>query len=349
MKKVTMAEVAKAAGVSKNAVSLALRGSPEISAGTRARIEKTAEKLGYRKNPAVGRVMSLLRGGAAPGSAGTIALFNVNSDPHAFRTHPTIPNYLAGCTARAAALGYATDSFWLNEPGVSGARWLEILLSRGVAGVIFIGLMRGNRLPEFIRPVIDAFPCVVTGVRTRQPALSFACTDHHVVVLRAFERALALGYRRPGLVLDREIDELVERRFSAAFMSGQEHLPPENRLRPFSELDAARKDPALFRRWLEEEKPDVLFTLYNVVRRWLEDLAIPVPGKIGLIQLEWRRSRPDWAGMDQHNDIVGAAAVDMISGMMLGGEKGVPPFPRATLVGPTWVDGNTVRAASGGR
>ncbi|HNX04670.1 MAG TPA: LacI family DNA-binding transcriptional regulator [Opitutales bacterium] len=344
MKKVTMADVARAAGVSKNAVSLALRGSSEIPDATRARIEKTAEKLGYRRSPAVGRVMSMLRGGATAGSAGTIALFNVNQDPKAFRDHPTIPNYVSGCTARAAALGYATDSFWLHEPALSGARWREILFSRSVTGVIFIGLMRENRLPDFIKPVIEAFPCVVTGVRTRQPALSFACTDHHIVALRAFERALSLGYKRPGLVLDREIDELVERRFSAGYMTGQAHIPPEDRLRPFTEVAQARANPELFRRWLETEKPDVIFTLYNVVRHWLEDLGVSVPGQMGLIQLEWRRSRPDWAGMDQHNDFVGAVAVDMISGMMLGGEKGVPPFPRATLVGPTWVDGKTVRA-----
>jgi LacI family transcriptional regulator len=343
MNRVTMADVAREAKVSKNTVSLALRGSAELPESTRRRIEQVAKRLGYEKSPAVSRVMSMLRSGSAPGSAGTIALVNANQDAKAFRTHPTIPSYVAGCTARAAELGYATDTFWLHEPGLSGARWLEILQSRGISGVIFVGMMRENRLPDFIRPVVEAFPCVVTGVRTRQPALSFACTDHHIVALRAFERALTLGYKRPGLVLDSGIDDLVERRFSAGYRTGQVHLPPEDRLEPFTDVAAARENPELFRHWLEKEKPDVLFTLYNVVRHWLEALSIPVPGKMGLIQLEWRKSRPDWAGMDQHNDIVGAAAVDMMAGLVFSGEKGIPPFPRATLVGPTWVDGATVR------
>ena len=47
----TMADVAKAAGVSKNTVSLTLRGSPRVAQATRQRIVRTAETMGYRLNP----------------------------------------------------------------------------------------------------------------------------------------------------------------------------------------------------------------------------------------------------------------------------------------------------------
>jgi transcriptional regulator with XRE-family HTH domain len=59
-KSVSMADVAKAARVSKNAVSLALRGDPQISESTRRRIEEAAKKLGYRRNPVVGELMARL-------------------------------------------------------------------------------------------------------------------------------------------------------------------------------------------------------------------------------------------------------------------------------------------------
>ncbi len=47
--------------------------------------------------------------------------------------------------------------------------------------------------------------------------------------------------------------------------------------------------------------------------------------------------------MDQHNDIVGEAAVEMLIGMIHRGESGIPLFPRATLLGSNWVNGTTVR------
>jgi LacI family transcriptional regulator len=181
-------------------------------------------------------------------------------------------------------------------------------------------------------------------VRTRDSALSFASADHHLLVMRAVENGLRLGYRRPALVLDRVIDHLVEGRFSAGFLIAQQALPASRRTRPFYAVNQARQDPALFSRWFKREKPDLILTLYHVVRHWLAAMGVGVPAPVGLIQMEWRADHPDWAGMHQHNDQVGESAVEMLIGMIHHnerGEHGIPPFPRATLIGSTWVDGKT--------
>ncbi len=57
------------------------------------------------------------------------------------------------------------------------------------------------------------------------------------------------------------------------------------------------------------EHPYVILTRYNNVRRWLGKARLRVPRDIGLTQLGWRSSLPDWAGMNQPNDVVGEAAV----------------------------------------
>lgn len=338
-----MDTIAKKVGVSRNAVSLALRNHPSISPKTRKKIIQTAERMGYQRNPAYGELMSQMRLKGHGSTQATLALFNANRDPDAFTAHPTIPLYVEGCRRRAGQLGYPLDIFWLHRPDTDSTRWIEILETRGIRGLVMIGLMKQNRFPEHLLPMIEHFPTVVTGVRTRDPALSFACVDHHILVLRAFEKALELGYKRPGLVLDQVIDDLVEHRFSAGYRCGQELLPETGRLRPFFDIEAATENPQLFEKWLNNEKPDVIFTLYNIVRHWLADLGYSIPEDIGLIQLEWRAGRPEWAGVNQHNDIAGEVAVDMLIGMIHRGESGIPEFPRATLIGPTWVDGTTVK------
>jgi LacI family transcriptional regulator len=341
--KVTMETIARQVGVSRNAVSLALRNHPSISKATRKKILQAADQLGYQRNPAYGELMSQMRLKGHGSTQATLALFNANRNPKAFNEHPTIPLYVAGCRRRAGQLGYPLDTFWLHEPHTDAERWIDILETRGIRGLVLIGFMKQNRFPEQLLPLIETFPTVVTGVRTRDPALPFACVDHHILALRAFEKALELGYRRPGLVLDRTIDKLVEHRFSAGYRCGQEQLPKKQRLHPFFDIEAATDNPRLFEQWLNCEQPDVIFTLYNVVKHWLDDLGISVPGGIGLIQYEWRPGRPDWAGMNQHNDITGQAAVDMLIGMIHRGESGIPEFPRATLIGPTWMNGATVK------
>lgn len=345
MKRVTMSDIAGKAGVSKNTVSLALRNDAQIPDRTRMQIQKLANQMGYQRDPIVAHLMSQLRSGGTSSRKSTFALINANESKKAFSDHPTIPTYVEGCRRRAGHLGYGLDSFWLHDPELNGERLNRILKARGIRGIILVGLMQQNQLPAAYAPTWESYPCVVTGVRTRNPALSFACVDHHILALRAFEKALSLGYRRPGLVLDPRIDELVEHRFTAGYRTGQQAVPRSRQLQPFHPTGENQKNRAAFRHWLEKEQPDVLFTLYNDVLDWLHELGLKIPEDMGLIQLEWRRNRPEWAGMNQHNDMTGEAAVDMLISMIHSGERGVPEFPRATLIGPTWVDGQTVKAA----
>ena len=343
MPRPTLNDIARVVGLSKYSVSLALRGNPQIPGGTRRRIQQAADKLGYQPDPVVAHLMAQLRSSRTTRLQAKLALVNANRDRQAFRNHPTISTYVEGCENRAAKLGYGFDRFWLHDPTLNAASWLRILRARGIKGLVLVGLMDTNHLPGAIGPVWEQFPCVVTGVRTSAPALSFCSVDHHHLVLRAFAQALALGYHRPGLVMDDVIDALIERRFSAGFQTAQQQIPKANRVPIFSSGAEAAAPPKLFRDWLDGHRPDVVFTLYNNVLSWLKVAGRRIPQDIGVIQLEWRATRPEVAGMNQHNYVTGEAAVDMVVSQIHNNEKGVPEFPRATLIGATWMDGATVR------
>ncbi len=145
---------------------------------------------------------------------------------------------------------------------------------------------------------------------TREPALSFACSDQHALALVAFEKAVSLGYQRPALVLDGVIDELTEGRLSAGFLTGQNRLMEVGQqTQPFYQVAAVRNDRSVFAKWFAENQPGVILSLYHEVERWLQELGLTVPGDVGLIQYEWRADHRGWA----------------------------------TLIGSHWVDGATVR------
>jgi LacI family transcriptional regulator len=343
-----MAIIAEKAGVSKNTVSLALRHDPQIPPETRKRIAKIAKTLGYTKNPVVAQLMTELRKAHPAGYRRTLALLNANQDARAFKSHPTVPAYVAGCRRRAEFHGYKLDEFWLHDPELNGDRLDRILKARGIRGALVVGLMKENQLPERFGSTWQNHACVVTGVRTRNPTLPFCCVDHHALVLQALERARALGYERPALVVDERIDRLVDGRFSSGMWFGQQALPAKDRVSGFYAVEEARKNPELFSKWLTKARPDVIFTLYHVVKTWVEALGMKVPADVGLIQLEHREDCKEWAGMDQHNDQTGEGAVDMLVGMVHNNEIGLPAFPRATLISGTWVEGETV-AARGAR
>ncbi len=334
-----MALVAKAAGVSKNAVSLALRNDPQIPPATRARIAAVASELGYQRNPLVSELMARMRTSAQPAYRATLAMINAHQSEDAFTAHPTIPVYVKGCRARAGALGYRLDTFWLKDPEIDFLRLQTILETRGIRGFVIIGLMADNRVPEELLPLVDRVPCVVTGVRTRDPALHFACVDHHILALRTTRRAIELGYERPGLVIDPVIDGLVEGRFTSGFLLGQQSLRARERLPVHKLACDPEKARTAFLRWYEKRQPDVILSLYNTVTRWLAGAGVRIPHDVGFAQLEWRPESPHLAGMNQHNEECGAAAIDMLVSLIHGNEVGLPAYPKATLIGPTWVDG----------
>lgn len=341
MARCTLADIARHVGCSKYTVSLALKGDTRISVGTRERVRKAADELGYQPNAVVAHLMAQLRASRSTGFQAKLALINANRDREALVKHPTIPTYVAGCETRAAKTGYSFDRFWMHDPGCKAERLRRILHSRGIKGIILVGLMDSNRLPPEFTPLWETFPTVVTGVRTRSPALSFCCVDHHHLALRAVERALELGYQRPGLVIDEVIDALVEHRFSAGFRTAQRLLPKARQLPVFNMESGMEDAPPEFLQWLDRQRPDVVFTLYNRVLRWIRTSGRRVPEDVGVIQLEWRLTRPEVAGMNQHNFAVGEAAVDMVVSQIHNNETGVNEFPRATLIGATWMTGES--------
>lgn len=341
MPHITMAQIAARAGVCKATVSLALRNDTRISRETITHVQKVAKDLGYTRHPVIDDLMSELRRSRGFGYQRTIALVNAHPQRRAFAEHVNISSWVEGCRQRATYLGYAIDEFWLHDPELDGARLSRILQTRGIRGMVVIGAFGADRFPERFDSMWAGFACVVTGIRTHNPAFSFTCVDHHNLVLDAVQQVRALGYRRPGLVTAHRVDQVTDGRFTCAMWLAQQALAPVDRLPPLISAGRGESLDQQFWPWYHKHRPDVILTLHTNVREMLADQKIRVPRDVGLVHLERNRHSADWAGMEQHNNIAGEAAVDMLAGMMQSNEVGVPVFPRATLIGATWVPGRT--------
>lgn len=343
MARVTLKAIAERLGYSKNTISLALRNNPQIPEKTRNKIKKTAEEMGYQSNAVVSHLMAQLRASQTPRFQAKLALINAHVDRDALRSHPTIPNYVDGCERRAKQRGYSFDRFWLHDPDLTPDGFLRILKTRNIQGLVIVGLMSTNQLPKPFTKVWKEFPVAITGVQTRNPTLSFCCVDHYDLARRAVNRGIGMGYKRPGLVLDKVIDQLVEERFSAGFKSGQQNLGNDLAIEPFMNWGNHEEDKAAFKDWYEKYNPDIIYILYNTIVDWLEEMGVRIPEDVGVAQLEWRESRPNIAGMDQHNNQTGEAVVDMVINQIHNNERGIPKFPLSTLVGSSWIEGDSVR------
>ncbi len=337
-RRLTIRDVARAAGVGASTVSLALRNDPRLRPEMRERVQKVAREIGYRPNATLSSLMAHLRAAQETRFQATLGFVNASNDPVILREIPTFREWARGATERARELGYGMDEFWLNEPGVTAERLCQILQARGIRGVIIAGIQGDGVLPVSHSDFWDSFTTVVIGLRPQVPALHFTSNDQFLTARQAVEELQGLGYSRIGLVLDRRIDDWLEDRFSAGFFSGITS-PPEN----FAACFDFRKEAfEAFADWYRTNRPDALVTLHLEVGEWLRSLRVEVPRALGLVHLDRQESMTDWAGMDQNNYCIGSSATDMIVGALHRNEQGVPQFARSVTLQSKWIAGATV-------
>jgi LacI family transcriptional regulator len=132
---------------------------------------------------------------------------------------------------------------------------------------------------------------------------------------------------------------MVDRRFSAGFWAGQEEVQASERIPTFPFHPAHEVS---FRAWYLQHKPDVILCINHEVKKWIGDMNIKVPEEVGLAHLDCHDEFPDWAGMRQNNEMVGAAAVDMLVAQLHRNEFGLRKNSKASFIQGSWVDGPTI-------
>jgi LacI family transcriptional regulator len=335
-----MQVVADTIGVSKSTVSLALRGDPRIPEATRLKVQETAEALGYRKNPIVDSLMAHLRSGKRPAYQGNIALINCSSDPDPYANH-TFRSFRAGILARADALGHRVEQFWLEEPSMRPARLRQILETRGIRGLVLIATVEPHVIHKDYTNFWDTFACSIVGVTHIEKQFPCATNDQYLTSKRAVEEVLRRGYKRPGIAIDFETDELLDFKFTAGFSVGSRDLGARSRLKPF---DLKPNAPTGFINWVKDQKPDAIITNKSFVRPWLEEAGWRAPEDIGLLHLDWHEGVADWAGMNQNNELVAAAGADLVINQLNKHEFGPISHPKLVLLESDWVEGKTLRS-----
>lgn len=335
--------IAKQAGVSPSAVSLALRDSPRISEKTKTLVRRLAAEAGYTPDA---RIVDLMRHLRKPRAVRQQASFGVISFYDSLRPWEK-SRHLAkvheGMQRRAAELGYRLEPLWVKAPGMTYRRFGDILSARGIDGLLCFGS------PDFAQD----FPVEFNGQAVVTVGLSIRTPLHRVTshfyndTVNALNRLHALGYRRPGLVLGTHEDTRSAYAHSAAYLGWCEHTSgglsnalPVLRLREVEE-------PALTD-WLVQERPDavVFVHLPDMIARFravLKRLQIQVPKKLGVVVLSHEVQGTGFSGLQQNQHLMGAWAVELLAARIANRDFGIPKNPRTELVEGEWIKGDSLR------
>jgi LacI family transcriptional regulator len=330
---ITLKAVARAAGVSLATVSYALRAHPKIPPATRERVAAAAGALGYRPNPRVAGLMAHIRGAHVRPRAERIAFVWVHTSRRVAAENPYLRAVFKGAAARAERLGFALEEFWTDDPGMTEPRLQEIILARGIAGVLLSPVLT----PETSLALEwdwSRLAAVVIGNVTWTPELHHV-GHHHFQAMRTVMQELAkLGCRRPAAVVDAVIDERAKHAWTGAFFAN--HPEPSAARDLLHRLDG--KAPRGLAAWLDRSDTDALIVSAP------GQLAAPGVAaacrrkRLHVATLRWSADLPpSLAGIDQCDDLLGAQAVELLIAQLHHNERGPPRHPGMMLFPGRWV------------
>ncbi len=332
-----MQQIAEAAGVSRMAVSLALRNSPKISKTTTERIRRIADELGYRPNPMVSALMTQLRHGREVRKPSLLAYVTAYPTEEGWREAGPFASFFQGAKRRAEALGYVLEEWWLARPGMTEQRFCDILFTRAIRGLIFAPLPGAGGALNLDWP---RFAPAAIAYSVTSPAINRASNDQFGTITLALEELSRLGYRRIGLAITREADERVRHQWSAGMLVYQQAVPLEDRVPLLLATTPFRR---AFAEWFAGHRPDAVLSLTDQCLSALREQGVRVPEDVGFAHLAVDPADPEMAGVNQNSALVGAAAVDLVDAQLRRNEHGIPPQPKTVLIPGVWQAGPTLR------
>lgn len=338
--RITISDIAKRAGVSRAAVSYALRDDPNIAAETRARIRRVAEKMGYRPDPTLAKLMAHLHAGRGRRYTGKLALLNVHANRDYWNTTAALRDFRASAERRAGELGYQAEEFWWHEPNRSPGRLAQMWVARGIRGVLVGSTGRRGSAVEF---PWGKFAAVTVGYSVAVPAMHRVVTHHYRNTQLAIRQAEAAGHTRIGFVSPRDEEAAMENLHLSAFLAWQQDVALADRVPP---LRTEAGDWAAWRRWYDEHRPTVILST-SAGRVELAATGLRVPDDVSVIKLLLWHPEPGEAGVLPGYDRLGAAAVNLLVAQLQHDDYGPPADPRTLLVDGRWSPGASLGAGPG--
>lgn len=336
--RVTLKDIAAKVGVTKTAVSLALRDNPGVSMELRELIRRTAGEMGYVADPILQRLAEYRRTGGTAKFQSVIAWLNHWDQPERLRSYHEFEQYWHGAKLAAKRLGYRLEEFmWPADCPAKRAE--EKLLARGV-----LGLLMPPHKPETYWDDFDwsKFALMRFGLTVSEVDSNLVTADHQRAIVMAMKKIHDYGYRRIGLIYNAAHDRSMGGNYYGGFLWADKVLELEQLIPPLDSEVKTPKNAAYVKRdldaWMKKYQPDAILTTSPEAPVWLRELGYRIPHDVAIASTSPYDISVD-AGIDQCPNAIGQIAAEMLIKQISQNERGEPADPCRILVESRWQDG----------
>jgi DNA-binding LacI/PurR family transcriptional regulator len=339
-----MADVAAKLGVSRIAVSMALRDHHRISLARRREIKRIARQMGFVPDPFLSALAAHRQQRAPAKDHGVLAWINHWKEPKRLRQFKEFDLYWRGASEAATRFGYRVDEIrwdWDCLP----KRLEKILLTRGIEGVL---IPPHDGLLDWEDFDWNKFSVVRFGLSVPHPDSNVVTSDTYRATVMAISKIHEYGYRRIGVTVNEEYNRRLGGNFLSGFFYAQASLNLKPAVPPLMTLLKTRTteelswQKAALHLWLKQHKPDAVLTSDIEVPGMMRELGYRIPRDIAVAGTTGLDIPGVDAGIDQHAEAIGRIAVETLLKQMNVNEHGEPRFPCRILIESRWKDGNSL-------
>jgi LacI family transcriptional regulator len=333
--RVSIRSIAAKLSVSHTAVSLALRGSPEVSAKFRALVENTAQEMGYRPDPMLSALGNYRRNRAESKPAVGIAWINAWEKPEDLRSYREFERYWKGAEQAAKEFGYQLEEFHVDK-NVSPKELHELLQARAICGIL---LPPHTDPPHWAAFPWEQYSVVRYGRSIPDPPFHVVTADQVFNTMLSFNTIRERGYERIGYVDSQVTKAQPPHLFRAGFLKAQRNLDETLRV-PILNLKLANsptphKDLA---QWVKDYRIDAILTFLPELPDLLRKAGLRVPEDVALAGTSILDTSIS-AGINQHAEEIGRVGFLILNSLINDRDTGIPTIHRESLIEGSWIDG----------
>jgi LacI family transcriptional regulator len=337
--KVSIRDIARAAGISNAAASYALQNKPEVSRATRDRVVRIARRMGYAPDARLSAWMARVRETKAKDFL-PIAWLNAHPEKDTWTRCKWFSPYLEAARERCRQLGFRLEEIWLHQPGMTMRRVSQILEQQGIEGVIVTHYATHFRLNW------DHLAGVSIEHVTLAPRLHRVNTDFFYNFLLAVKMLKRHRYERIGVCLEESLDRRTHQGIRAMNHYREAALAKGRRIPLFAYNGDPGEQGRLAQKrmgvWLRRYRPEVIVGHDNRLVDWVEAAGYRIPEDVGVVHLATDDDVSDWAGILSNKRTIGAVAVELLISLIQNRQYGVPKTAVYTAVQGTWHPGRTL-------
>lgn len=211
-----MQQVAEAAAVSKNTVSLALRGSRLVSKETRERVLAVVEEVGYRLNPAMSKLMSEVSLHPKRRKYLVLAFFNHFTLPFESKCHLPLRGFYRGALRQAKLLGYDVHEYPRPKSERAKLQRDGNVWSSGIDGLVVFPFEEGHADDDLSKIPI---PKVTLGYTWAPDDGSRVACDYFGNIITLYRKLTSLGCKRIGILIGDDLNRRTALRLTGGYFA----------------------------------------------------------------------------------------------------------------------------------